>query len=47
MKVNFDGASKGDSVPIGFGVVIRDEIDQLIFVSMGILVVDTNNVAKL
>jgi hypothetical protein len=46
-KVNFDGASKGNPGSVGFGVVIRDDTGQIIYVSVGSLGVDTNNAAKL
>jgi ribonuclease HI len=41
--MNFDGASKGNPGPAGFGVVLRDSTEQINYILAGHLSHDTNN----
>jgi ribonuclease HI len=47
VKVNFDGASKGNPGPAGYGAVIRDSTGKLLTMVAGHLGETTNNVAEL
>jgi ribonuclease HI len=46
-KLNFDGASKGNLGPVGFGVVIRDNNGQIKYIMAGNLGWDSNNSVEL
>jgi ribonuclease HI len=45
--MNFDGASKGNLGPTGFGFVLRDEKGTILHISVGSLGYDLNNAADL
>jgi len=47
VKLNFDGASKGNPGPMGFGVILRDCEGKILHYAAVYLGVNTNNVAKL
>lgn len=47
MKLNFDGASKGNHGPTGFGLVLRDEKGSSLHISAGSLGYDSNNATKI
>ena len=47
IKLNFDGASKGNPGAAGFGVVFRDHQGQILLISAGYLGHSTNNAAEL
>ena len=47
VKLNFDGASKGNPILIGFGMVFRDDQGNIILILASSLGHDTNNVAEL
>jgi ribonuclease HI len=46
-KLNFDGASRGNPGPAGFGAVLRDHMGKIIHMIAGFLGENTNNVAEL
>ena len=46
-KLNFDGASRGNPGPAGFGGLCRDHEGKIRMVFMGAIGQDTNNSAKL
>jgi ribonuclease HI len=46
-KLNFDGASRGNPGPAGFGAVLRNHTGEIIFITAGSLGENTNNVAEL
>lgn len=47
IKVNFDGASKGNPRTIGYGVVLRNSSGEILGLDAGFLGDTTNNVAEL
>jgi ribonuclease HI len=47
IKLNFDGASKGNPGPVGFGAVLRDWTRQITYILVGHLGHDTNNSTEL
>jgi ribonuclease HI len=47
LKLNFDGASKGNPGAAGFGAVIRDHLGHLLLITAGSLGHTTNNAAEL
>jgi ribonuclease HI len=47
MKLKFDGASKGNPSPSGFGVLFRDDHDCISNIIARSLGYDTNNSTKL
>jgi ribonuclease HI len=47
IKLNFDGASKGNPGAAGFGVVFRDHRSHILLINAGSLGHTTNNVAEL
>ena len=47
IKINFDGASKGNLGPAGYGVVIRSSKGEILALAVGYLGETTNNVAEL
>ena len=47
IKINFDGASKGNSGPAGYGAVIRNSTGEILTLTAGYLGETTNNVAEL
>jgi ribonuclease HI len=47
IKLNFDGASKGNPGLYSFGVVFRDDQGNILLILAGSLGHDTNNVAEL
>jgi ribonuclease HI len=47
VKLNFDGASKGNPGPSGFGVVLRNNNGQIMYILAGHLGHDTNNSAEI
>jgi ribonuclease HI len=47
IKLNFDGASRGNPGPAGFGAVLRDHAGQIIHLAAGFLGENSNNVAEL
>jgi ribonuclease HI len=47
IKINFDGASKGNPGPAGYGAVIRSSKGEILTLTAGYLGETTNNVAEL
>jgi ribonuclease HI len=47
IKINFDGASKGNPGPAGYGAVIRNSTGEILLLTAGYLGETTNNVAEL
>jgi probable phosphoglycerate mutase len=47
IKINFDGAAKGNPGPAGWGAAIRDSDGKLLGLATGFLGETTNNVAEL
>jgi ribonuclease HI len=47
IKINFDGASKGNPRPAGYGAVIRSSKGEILMLTAGYLGETTNNVAEL
>jgi probable phosphoglycerate mutase len=47
IKINFDGASKGNPGPAGYGAVIRNSEGEILILTAGYLGETTNNVAEL
>ena len=47
IKLNFDGASKGNPGPAGYGVVLRNSGGEILDMEAGFLGETTNNVAEL
>jgi ribonuclease HI len=47
VKLNFDGSSKGNPGPTGFGAVLRDNEGRILHITAGYLGFNTNNVAEL
>jgi hypothetical protein len=47
IKINFDGASKGNPGPAGYGAVIRNSTGEILTLTAGYLGETTNNVAEL
>ena len=45
-KLNFDGASKGNLGPSGFGACIRNHIGQVVAILVSPLPIDTNNITE-
>ena len=45
-KLNFDGASKGNPSPSGFGACIRNPFGQVVAITVSPLPIDTNNIAE-
>ena len=46
-KLNFDGASRGNPGPVGFGGVCRDHNGRITTIYMGAIGKDTNNSPEL
>ena len=46
-KLNFDGASKGNPGPLGYGFIIRDSRGSLVGFGSGYIGWETNNVAEI
>jgi ribonuclease HI len=46
-KINFDGASKGNPGPTGYGAVIRNSKGDILHLSAGNLGHNTNNVMEI
>ena len=46
-KLNFDGASRGNPGPTGFGGLCRDSLGRINFVFLGAIGHDSNNSAEL
>ena len=46
-KLNFDGASRGNPGPVGFGGICGDSQGRIIFVFLGAISRDSNNSAEL
>jgi len=47
LKLNFDGASRGNPRLAGFGVVLRNHTSKIIHMMAGFLGENTNNVSEL
>ena len=47
LKINFDGASRGNPRPAGFGVVLRDHTSKIIHMMESFLGENKNNVEEL
>jgi ribonuclease HI len=47
IKINFDGASKGNPGPAGFGAILRNSNGEILHLVAGYLGFNTNNVAEL
>jgi hypothetical protein len=47
IKLNFDGASKGNLRPAGYGIVFRNHNGHILLISVGYIGHSTNNVAEL
>jgi ribonuclease HI len=47
IKLNFDGASKGNPGPAGYGIVFRDHHGNILLIRAGYIGHSTNNVAEL
>jgi ribonuclease HI len=47
IKINFDGASKGNPGPAGYGAVIRNSTGEILTLTAGYLGETTNNVAEI
>jgi ribonuclease HI len=47
VKLNFDGASKGNAGPVGYGAVFKDDNGLILHILVGSLGNDTNNVFEL
>ena len=45
-KLNFDGASRGNLGPLGFGACIRNPSSQVVAIIVAPLPIDTNNIVK-
>ncbi|GLJ11789.1 hypothetical protein SUGI_0177080 [Cryptomeria japonica] len=46
LKMNFDGACRGNLGEFGFGAIIRDEFGDMMGAKYGLLGVSTNNIAE-
>ena len=46
-NLNFDGASKGDPIPVGFGGLCKDSLGRIIFIFLGAIGRDSNNSPEL
>ena len=46
-KLNFNGASKGNSGPVGYGGICRDHSGRILSIFLGALGMETNNSIKL
>jgi hypothetical protein len=47
LKINFDGASRGNPGPAGFGAVLRNHLGKITHLIAGFLGENTNNAAEL
>jgi ribonuclease HI len=47
IKINFDGASKGNPGPAGFGAILRNSNGEILYLVAGFMGENTNNVTEL